>query len=117
MMETARTSETLVNFYQTTRRYNPEDSHLNTWKLLPLSLKHSIHMSYDSLKFPLSAVTHSLSHVNYDARYSNSYFVQSSIKFISQRETEIKVQKPRAEANLIRSKLQTHYLGCSGSKN
>jgi hypothetical protein len=27
MMEVARTSETLVNFYQTTRRYNPEDSH------------------------------------------------------------------------------------------
>jgi hypothetical protein len=30
MMEAARTSETLVNFYQTTRRYNPEDSHLCT---------------------------------------------------------------------------------------
>jgi hypothetical protein len=28
MMEAARTSETLVNFYQTTRRYNPEDSRL-----------------------------------------------------------------------------------------
>jgi hypothetical protein len=28
MTEAARTSETLVNFYQTTRRYNPEDSHL-----------------------------------------------------------------------------------------
>jgi hypothetical protein len=28
MMETASTSETLVNVYQTTRRYNPEDSHL-----------------------------------------------------------------------------------------
>jgi hypothetical protein len=28
MMEAARASETLVNFYQTTRRYNPEDSHL-----------------------------------------------------------------------------------------
>jgi hypothetical protein len=27
MMEAARTSETLVNFYQTTRPYNPEDSH------------------------------------------------------------------------------------------
>jgi hypothetical protein len=29
MMEAARSSETLVNFYQTTRRYNPEVSHLN----------------------------------------------------------------------------------------
>jgi hypothetical protein len=27
MMEAARTSETMVNFYQTTQRYNPEDSH------------------------------------------------------------------------------------------
>jgi hypothetical protein len=26
MMEAAKTSETLVNFYQTTRHYNPEDS-------------------------------------------------------------------------------------------
>jgi hypothetical protein len=26
MMEAARSSETLVNFYQTIRRYNPEDS-------------------------------------------------------------------------------------------
>jgi hypothetical protein len=30
MMEAARSSETLVNLYQTTRRYNPEDSHLLT---------------------------------------------------------------------------------------
>jgi hypothetical protein len=29
-MEAAKTSETLVNFYQITRRYNPEDSHLRT---------------------------------------------------------------------------------------
>jgi hypothetical protein len=28
MMEAARTSETLVNFHQITRRYSPEDSHL-----------------------------------------------------------------------------------------
>jgi hypothetical protein len=27
MMEAGRTSETLVNFYHTTRRYNPENSH------------------------------------------------------------------------------------------
>jgi hypothetical protein len=32
MMEAARTSETLVNFYQTTRRYNPEDSYLHNGK-------------------------------------------------------------------------------------
>jgi hypothetical protein len=30
MMKAARTSETLVNFYQTTRCYNPDDSHLHT---------------------------------------------------------------------------------------
>jgi hypothetical protein len=30
MMEAERTSETLVNIYQTTWRYNPEDSHLRT---------------------------------------------------------------------------------------
>jgi hypothetical protein len=30
MMEAARTSETLVKFYQTTQCNNPEDSHLNT---------------------------------------------------------------------------------------
>jgi hypothetical protein len=29
-MEAARSSETLVNLYQTTRRYNPEDGHLRT---------------------------------------------------------------------------------------
>jgi hypothetical protein len=29
MMETAKTSEMLVNFYPTTQRYNPEDSHLS----------------------------------------------------------------------------------------
>jgi hypothetical protein len=31
VMEAARTSETLVNFYQTTWCYNPEDSHLHNW--------------------------------------------------------------------------------------
>jgi hypothetical protein len=30
MMEAARTCEKLVNIYQITRRYNPEDSHLRT---------------------------------------------------------------------------------------
>jgi hypothetical protein len=40
MMEAARTSETLVNFYQTTRRYNTDDDGgskdlWNAGKLLP----------------------------------------------------------------------------------
>jgi hypothetical protein len=30
MMEAASTSETSVNFYQTTWRNNPEDSHIHT---------------------------------------------------------------------------------------
>jgi hypothetical protein len=30
MMDAASTSETSVNFYETTRHYNPEDSHLHT---------------------------------------------------------------------------------------
>jgi hypothetical protein len=33
MMEAASTSETSVNVFQTTRRYNPEDSHLHTRRL------------------------------------------------------------------------------------
>jgi hypothetical protein len=35
MMEAARTSETLVNFYQTTWRYNLEDSHLHIHAAFP----------------------------------------------------------------------------------
>jgi hypothetical protein len=31
-MEAARTSETLVDFYQTVRRHNPEDNHLRIFK-------------------------------------------------------------------------------------
>jgi hypothetical protein len=42
MMEVSGTSETLVNFYQTTRRYNPEDSHLR----LPFVCKFNICVAY-----------------------------------------------------------------------
>jgi hypothetical protein len=39
MMEAARSSEMLVNFYQTARRYNPEDSHLRTHRRENLKFK------------------------------------------------------------------------------
>jgi hypothetical protein len=37
MMKAERTSETLVNFYQTTWRYNPEDSHQSSF--MPTEIK------------------------------------------------------------------------------
>jgi hypothetical protein len=52
MMEAASTSETSVNFYQTTRRNNPEDSHLRTNRREKLKhrlwflLETLIHLSY-----------------------------------------------------------------------
>jgi hypothetical protein len=39
MMEAASTSRTLVNFYQTTRRYNPEYSHLFSGKIETRKMK------------------------------------------------------------------------------
>jgi hypothetical protein len=36
MMEAARSSETLVNFYQTARGYIPEDSHLCASNMLKI---------------------------------------------------------------------------------
>jgi hypothetical protein len=47
MMEAARTSETLVNFYQTTRRYNPEDSHLHRLRVFESRALASIFMAED----------------------------------------------------------------------
>jgi hypothetical protein len=43
MMEAAGTSETSVNFYQTTRRNNPEDNHLNEVDFWSLFLKMESH--------------------------------------------------------------------------
>jgi hypothetical protein len=44
MMEAARTSETLVNFYKTTRRYNPEVSHLYVF-LDTANIRFKVHKS------------------------------------------------------------------------
>jgi hypothetical protein len=44
MMEAARTSGTLVNFYQTTQRYNPKDNHLNVK-----------HVQYNTISFALTS--------------------------------------------------------------
>jgi hypothetical protein len=39
MIEAARSSETMVNFYQTTRRYNSEDSRLPSYKFITTLFK------------------------------------------------------------------------------
>jgi hypothetical protein len=41
-MEAARTSETSVNFYQTTRRNNPDDVHIHTHRRENLKTQHVI---------------------------------------------------------------------------
>jgi hypothetical protein len=46
MMEAARTSGTSVNFYQTIRRYNPENSHLHTFMFVS-----AIFTLYQSLSY------------------------------------------------------------------
>jgi hypothetical protein len=61
MMEAARTSETLVNFHQTTRRYKPEDSHLRAHRYENLKSYRSVRRLYHrSIILPerLTAVTH-----------------------------------------------------------
>jgi hypothetical protein len=50
LMETASTSDTVVNFYQTTRRYNPEDSHLRNFINWSSCLKY-IYLGGDSHLF------------------------------------------------------------------
>jgi hypothetical protein len=47
IMEAASTSETSVNFYQTTRRNNPEDSHLDTRSIENLKT-HPVFLSSNS---------------------------------------------------------------------
>jgi hypothetical protein len=46
MMKAASTAETSVNFYQTTRRYNPEDSRLQCLKYL---LNFNIYQNYTGI--------------------------------------------------------------------
>jgi hypothetical protein len=50
MMEAARISETVVNFYQAARRYNPEDSHLLTSGRLSLFSKCFQYHWFDRMK-------------------------------------------------------------------
>jgi hypothetical protein len=56
MMEAASTSETLENFYQTTRSNNPEDSHLHTRRRENLKF-HIIYTQYkESFCLPTASV-------------------------------------------------------------
>jgi hypothetical protein len=52
MMDAARTSETLVNFYQTTRRYNPKDSHLRTHRGENLKSYEEVSVAQGTFRLP-----------------------------------------------------------------
>jgi hypothetical protein len=52
MMDEVSTSETSVNFYQTTQSYNPEDSHLHIRRRENLK-SHLLHVMVYSSFFPL----------------------------------------------------------------
>jgi hypothetical protein len=57
MMEATRTSKTLVNFYQTTRRNNPEDSHLYSVLLnFGSSILHSYEVEFIAVEPDLNEV-------------------------------------------------------------
>jgi hypothetical protein len=88
MKEAARTSETLVNFYQTTRRYNTEGSRLLLFE--KLYQKMSFHCSYtENLKnnshvptfFQLSCVSISQKSKFIMFRLQNSFYSPPSHRF------------------------------------
>jgi hypothetical protein len=66
MMEAVQTSETLVNLFQSTRRYNPEDSHHHCHRredlkssvalfTMPIHFKKFQIVSFISLRYKLSS--------------------------------------------------------------
>jgi hypothetical protein len=52
MMEAASISETSVNFYQTIRRNNPEDSHLHTRRRPGTDLKIFLRLQFNVFSTP-----------------------------------------------------------------
>jgi hypothetical protein len=75
MMKAPRTSQTSVNFYQTTRRHNPEDSHLHTRRRESLK-------SYNAYEFTINSLTNEFnqSMSSYDLVYN---FIPKGMKIIT----------------------------------
>jgi hypothetical protein len=61
LMEAARISEKLVNFYQTTRRYNPEDNHLRTHAVRTSNPTWITHECVNTASIPAEFATNNLS--------------------------------------------------------
>jgi hypothetical protein len=71
MMEAARTSETLVNFYQTTRCYNPEDSNLQAFGVFTSATLGALRQNivHDSISETLSIVSGLPIDTNFSSRH------------------------------------------------
>jgi hypothetical protein len=100
MTEAARASETLVNFYQTTRRYNPEDSHLLTHRR-------------ENFKSYLSTLTNGTPFLVYlQSNYKHRYLV---ITLFST--TTLILFLPTQSTKYLHSKSSVHHITVSCARN
>jgi hypothetical protein len=73
-MEAARTAETLVNFYRTTRRYNPEDNHLLIFcRLQFITAEHAHHLALYNVKMFLPLFSFNIHNISYRPMRSSLY--------------------------------------------
>jgi hypothetical protein len=104
MMEAARTSETSVNFYQTTRRYNPEDSHLRTHRRENLKSISNLFFRGSYVKSPQGQSFHSGSwtHIMQDGAKIKINVSEVLIASITRTKNECSIEQPPLRSLLVK---------------